>query len=507
MINTDIFVRRLAIEMNEQFAGKKLLWIASSSPFELILNFASFSIYLNFLSSVTLLRKEDPLEGVGRLWHKHFEGCNSLKLESVYSHYGERILYFVLDGDKKLALMLRGAQGLIIEVESGSRFPVNRLSSKLPESEACLTLEQRVDVPEFPADVLPWYRHKEFNAVWKSDYWWRQSKIDPKLGLLTLEKAWLTKRIHINLPELDGLPKLTIDHPAIENQSLASDFETASSIEAISWFSRKYLSLFAFSSMRKSMLTALAKRIKRIEAQVAHVSQELTEDKSAYWQHQADLIMAHLHIRPNEEGKLKIIDYITQEPVVIQVDPEKPGKTASKWYKKARNSRLLREEQIHTIHTLHESLLDAQNTYRTIEQLIDFKQLKLKYKQVQQKENQDKDYKYRLFEIEGFRVLVGKQAESNQEILRIAHKDDLWFHARGYSGSHVLIQKAGKQPSLKVIQQAAALAAFFSRGKTAGLCPVQYTSRKYVRQAKGLEPGQVIVDREEVIMVEPGLPG
>ena len=56
---------------------------------------------------------------------------------------------------------------------------------------------------------------------------------------------------------------------------------------------------------------------------------------------------------------------------------------------------------------------------------------------------------------------------------------------------------------MPVIERAAELAAYYSKRKTDSLCPVTYTPRKYVRKKKGAPPGQVIVEREEVIMVKP----
>ena len=56
-----------------------------------------------------------------------------------------------------------------------------------------------------------------------------------------------------------------------------------------------------------------------------------------------------------------------------------------------------------------------------------------------------------------------------------------------------------------VLEKAAALAAWNSKGKTESLCPVIYTERKYVRKPKGAAPGQVVVDKEQVIMVKPAL--
>ncbi|HEX9828963.1 MAG TPA: NFACT RNA binding domain-containing protein, partial [Bacteroidota bacterium] len=86
--------------------------------------------------------------------------------------------------------------------------------------------------------------------------------------------------------------------------------------------------------------------------------------------------------------------------------------------------------------------------------------------------------------------------------------DDLWFHARGASGSHVVLKvgTANGNPSKLAIQQAAGIAAYFSKMKNAKLVPVAMTERKYVRKPKGVPAGTVTLEREKTIFAEPKLP-
>jgi predicted ribosome quality control (RQC) complex YloA/Tae2 family protein len=57
-----------------------------------------------------------------------------------------------------------------------------------------------------------------------------------------------------------------------------------------------------------------------------------------------------------------------------------------------------------------------------------------------------------------------------------------------------------------ILGAAAAIAAFYSKAKTAKLAPVSYTLRKYVRKKKGMEPGKVLISKEKVLLVKPELP-
>ncbi len=114
--------------------------------------------------------------------------------------------------------------------------------------------------------------------------------------------------------------------------------------------------------------------------------------------------------------------------------------------------------------------------------------------------------RYRRFVVTGgFEVLAGKNARQNDELtMRVAAKDDLWFHARHVAGSHVVLRRAGRKDIPKeAIMQAAQIAAFYSDAKTQKVAPVAYTARKFVRKRKGAPAGEVVIEREEVIMVEP----
>ena len=117
---------------------------------------------------------------------------------------------------------------------------------------------------------------------------------------------------------------------------------------------------------------------------------------------------------------------------------------------------------------------------------------------------------YRRIEIEGWEIRVGKNAKSNAELTtKHSGPHDLWLHARGVPGSHVVIRRPNKtsQVPKPIIEAAARIAAHFSDARPQPLAPVIVTERKYVRPVKGGPPGLVRVDREDVVMVEPGLPG
>ena len=105
--------------------------------------------------------------------------------------------------------------------------------------------------------------------------------------------------------------------------------------------------------------------------------------------------------------------------------------------------------------------------------------------------------------VSGFSIWIGKNARSNDKMLSLAHKDDIWLHAKYVSGSHVIIRAQQKIPDKAVIEIAASFAAHQSKAKGSEWVPVIYTPKKYVRKAKNSPPGAVIVQKEQVVMVQP----
>lgn len=93
-------------------------------------------------------------------------------------------------------------------------------------------------------------------------------------------------------------------------------------------------------------------------------------------------------------------------------------------------------------------------------------------------------------------ILVGRGAADNDTLTTsVARGRDMWFHARDWPGSHVVLRMDQRKEELKNedLLDAATLAAWFSRGKNDTLIDVTYTRAKYVRKPKGFPPGRVTV--------------
>jgi predicted ribosome quality control (RQC) complex YloA/Tae2 family protein len=114
---------------------------------------------------------------------------------------------------------------------------------------------------------------------------------------------------------------------------------------------------------------------------------------------------------------------------------------------------------------------------------------------------------YRTFRTTGgLEVRIGRGAAENDR-LTFGHSrpNDVWMHARSVPGSHVIVRWADpqQQPPGRDLNEAAGLAAWFSKARTSGLVPVDWTRRKHVRKPRGAPPGAVVPMRVRTILVEP----
>ena len=101
-------------------------------------------------------------------------------------------------------------------------------------------------------------------------------------------------------------------------------------------------------------------------------------------------------------------------------------------------------------------------------------------------------------------ILVGKNAQDNDALTREhARPQDLWLHARGEAGAHVVVplQRNEDCPE-ELLLDAAHLAAHFSDARGENIVEVSYTGRRYVRKPRGSAPGQVTLEREKVIALQ-----
>lgn len=125
-------------------------------------------------------------------------------------------------------------------------------------------------------------------------------------------------------------------------------------------------------------------------------------------------------------------------------------------------------------------------------------------KQYVKKQNENKMiFEPMKFEFNGFTILVGKNNTQNDILtLKIANRNDLWFHTQKIQGSHVILQTGGKTITPEVILECAKIAKENSKAKNSTNVPIDYCEIKYIKKPTGSKPGMVIYREFKTIIVK-----
>jgi hypothetical protein len=111
----------------------------------------------------------------------------------------------------------------------------------------------------------------------------------------------------------------------------------------------------------------------------------------------------------------------------------------------------------------------------------------------------------RFTSVGGLEIRVGRSAKDNDALtFHDSSPDDVWLHARGASGSHVVLRwTRDERPPAADLEEAALLAAWHSGARGSTVVPIDWTRRRYVRKPRGAAPGSVMVSRAETVFVRP----
>jgi predicted ribosome quality control (RQC) complex YloA/Tae2 family protein len=270
----------------------------------------------------------------------------------------------------------------------------------------------------------------------------------------------------------------------------------------------------------------LEQQLGRTERTLTKVRDEIsTADRTRQYELYGELLKNHLSRIKKGMKQVEVENIFTAEQEVVTIPLESglsPSRNVERYFDKAKKARHASMEQAGRKAELErrvEVLRRLVDELRRLDSADDFEEylkehrVELKsfgVKQEGAEAAKSPEVPFRVFTVAGgFHVWVGKSSDNNDLLtMRYAKPNDLWFHARGSSGSHVVLRTgSGKgEPSKQAIEQAAAIAAYYSKMKHASLVPVAMTEKKFVRKPRGAPAGTVALEREKTIFVEPKLP-
>jgi predicted ribosome quality control (RQC) complex YloA/Tae2 family protein len=211
-----------------------------------------------------------------------------------------------------------------------------------------------------------------------------------------------------------------------------------------------------------------------------------------------------------------------KEAITIKLNPAKSvQQNAQNYFEKFKHLDIKRDQLKLKKNTFSKELAYWEKIYHTFQAQQSLPELSKLYKSLmargiiqaersQQKAVRDLIHAFLHYNLDGkYDIYVGKNAKNNELLtFKFARKQDLWFHAQGVAGSHVIIrrEKNDPLPPQVIIAHTAAIAAFYSEAKHAAKVPVVYTEARYVRKPHKAAPGLVTLSHEKSIMVSPQKP-
>jgi predicted ribosome quality control (RQC) complex YloA/Tae2 family protein len=312
-----------------------------------------------------------------------------------------------------------------------------------------------------------------------------------------------------------GWPRLSpvpADDPGAVNGPLPG-------LSAVCW--REASDTLRSQEIRRTLSALFGRRRERLAGTVAKVERELAETADAdEYRRRGTAILSHLGAIPPGAGAF------TPDPGYgggeVPLDPHlPPTAVAQRYFSMARRLDSRREHAGSHLARLQADLdaIDALAAEAaTLRDPDELERLALRLPPVDRPQRRDDEAarhdkppeRFRRYQLaSGHQVLVGRDAASNDHLLtRQAAPHDIWCHAEGFPGSHVILKLPDRStpPNGEVIREACMLAALHSQAAGQGSVAVTYTRRRDVRKPKGAAPGLVILGSRKTMLVPPALP-
>jgi predicted ribosome quality control (RQC) complex YloA/Tae2 family protein len=286
--------------------------------------------------------------------------------------------------------------------------------------------------------------------------------------------------------------------------------------EAIYRFARERRSGLETRGLHRSISGALKREKKSLSRTLAKVvADQGADDEPDHLEQAGNALLASLHLIQRGMDRTIVPDPYGGDDIKIDLDPKLNGPAnAERMFSRARKLRAATENTKHRLADIERRLAAVNAKLAEVDDIDDINELKRRAAEAQRSANrnriaadEDRPFPRRFTSVSGLEIIVGRNKKENDELVRWARKNDLWLHAQGVVGSHVVLRTVSRdqRPDHRSIEQAAAIAAHYSKARTSSVVPVACTQVKYVIKRKGQGPGEVTYTREKVYFVEPGI--
>ncbi len=270
------------------------------------------------------------------------------------------------------------------------------------------------------------------------------------------------------------------------------------------------------ASLRKILQT----KLERAQNKLAKQKEELLESEAReIYKVYGDLLQSNLYRIQKGQDKIVLDNFYDPEmkPIEVPLDIKlSPADNAQKYYKKyakLKNGYALLSQQIpetqSEISYLEHVLMSMENA-SDVKELDEIKDELIREGYIQRSGKVKKNAKeiiskpLHFVSSDGFDIFVGRNNRQNEILtMKMARKEDIWFHTKIIPGSHVIVRTNGAVIPEKTMEEAATLAAYYSKGRNSSNIEVDYTEKRNIKKPRNSKPGLVTYDNQKTLVVNP----
>ena len=270
--------------------------------------------------------------------------------------------------------------------------------------------------------------------------------------------------------------------------------------------------------LRKIVTNALERENKKYNLQLHQLKD--TEKKDKYKVYGELLTTYGYSITPGTKV-FETTDFYTGKPVKITLDTTmSPIDNAKKFFEKYTKLKRTYEALSEIIKETKASITYLESIDVSLDIADSEEDLKAISKELRQtgyikhsskdknKKDRDKSKPLHFISSDGFDMYVGKNNIQNEELtFKIATGNDWWFHSKTFPGSHVIVKCNNKELPDNTFEEAARLAAFYSKGSNQDKVEIDYIQKKHIKKVAGAMPGFVIYHTNFSMTIAPDISG
>lgn len=270
------------------------------------------------------------------------------------------------------------------------------------------------------------------------------------------------------------------------------------------------------ADLRRIVQTAYERNIKKYDLQVRQLAD--TEKREKYKVY-GELLNTYGYSAPEGAKSFEALNYYTNEMIAIPLDPTmSAGENAKKYFERYGKLKrtnealtaLTEETKAQIVHL--ESVMMAMDIARSEEDLAEIREELAESGYIRRrgggKRARTTSRPFHYVSSDGFHIYVGKNNYQNEALtFQFATGGDWWFHAKGIPGSHVIVKTQGNELPDRTYEEAAALAAHYSKGAEQDKVEIDYTLRKNVKKPNGAKPGFVVYYTNYSMAIAPDIAG